>query len=559
MKTINHLPHHIVSKIAAGEVVDRPASAIKELVENSLDAGATYIQIILEQGGLKKIVVKDDGKGMSKEDLEICFLPHTTSKITTEKDLDTIQSFGFRGEALSSIAAVSHMTIKSRKTDAEHGYMVELIPFQEPTLSSAGIPVGTEIEIKDLFSTIPARKKFVKDSRTELRHIVDAITTIALSFPRVGFILEHDGNVIVNVPKEQNLQERIHALLGDDIGMQMMPITHESQYGRLNGFIGKPQLAGSSRAHQYLFVNNRSITHLPISRTVTESFGSLIEPRTHAVFVVSLELPYESVDVNVHPRKEEVAFAYPKNILELCEEAVVTTLKNNNITYKKISSDFMKERGMDGSTADMLKDMVTPWNLKPENMQEISQLHNLYLVAPTADGILLVDQHAAHERILFEQFKEAFRNSHATGAVFELPESLLINLPASDSIILDEHAETLQKLGFDISLFGVNTFKLCAVPDVFKDRNYKELISEFINDMREGRNSGSKLDRTTERTLAFMACRTAVKAGDPLAPDERKRLLEKLLACPAGYTCPHGRPTHIEVSMNELDKMFKRK
>ncbi len=554
MKTINTLSQDLISKIAAGEVVERPASVVKELVENTLDAGATHVTIKLEDAGLKSIKITDDGKGMSAEDILVCFLPHTTSKISGHEDLLKISSFGFRGEALWSIAAVSNMIIKSRERTSESGTVVELVEGSVIETKSIGMPIGTEITVESLFNSTPARRKFLKNQNAELRYITDLVTQFTLAFPAIRFTLVNNNNILLDAHAESDLKNRVSNILGKNISEQVIPVEHDTRYGKISGFIGKPQLASSSKNHQYIFVNNRNVNHFPLSKAVAETYGSLIEPRTYPVFVLYFTLPYENVDVNVHPRKEEVAFAYPKELLNLTKEAVQASLTKHNLTYSENAAN----QDMDQNIASMLRDIVNPWNVKDLQEQEILQIHNLYLLAPTKNGMLLVDQHAAHERILFEQYKEALENVRSTEEKVLLPEAELFELSVSDALLLEENLETLQTLGFDIEAFGNRTFRLTAVPESFKARDYGDLIRALLEDLKSG-DRVKIIDRTAERTLSYLACRNAIKAGDALTQDERKRLLEKLLQLTTSYTCPHGRPTHIEVSLSYLDKMFKRR
>lgn len=564
MQTIKKLSPELITKIAAGEVVERPASVVKELIENSIDAGATSISVYLEEGGAKKISIKDDGKGMHEDDVKVSFLPHTTSKLTSEDQLFSIKSFGFRGEALSTIAAVSNLTIRSREANKEYGFEVEVEQGELVRGAPVGMPVGTEICVENLFNSTPARRKFLKDEKTELAYISNLVSTIALSCPHIAFRLMHEDNVLLDVPHSQTLDDRFQALCGTHIAEHSFPIHHEALYGKVSGFVGKPQIAGRTKNHQYIFINNRAVSDELVTKTVLNCFGSLIEPRSFPIFTLFLSLPYENVDVNVHPRKEEVAFAHPQEVQKLLEEALSTTFAENDLTYKDPEGNYvikdqyftLRDKGhMDMHMATILRNEITPWHVKPQN-EEIIQLHNVYLIAETPKGILMIDQHAAHERILFEQFKEAFFAVQNKLELYTLPEPIVFDLAVADRVSLVSQLEVFQKLGFDIEPFGNNSFKLSALPLVFKNREYQKLITEVLGDIK---NNNKKLDRETERTLAFLACRTAIKAGDPLSPDERKELVTKLLNTDGIYTCPHGRPTHIEISLYELDKMFKRK
>jgi DNA mismatch repair protein MutL len=554
MPTIHKLKPEIVAKIAAGEVAERPASIIKELIENSLDAKAEHIDIFLSQGGINTIVIRDDGVGMSKEDLLLSYLPHTTSKIKDADDLHNIASFGFRGEALASISAVSNISIKSRHIGSEVGYEIEVDNGQLIHEGSVGLAIGTEIRVESLFAKTPARKKFLGDAKTELRAVNDVITRFALAFPTVGFTLTNDSTEFLNIPSQQTVPERMNELIGREMRDHSIPITHETQYGKISGFIGKPQTATKASTHRYLFINQRPVVSYDLAKHIVEAYGSLIEPRTSAPHVLYLELPYDCVDVNIHPRKEEVAFEYPQQIKKLISESILLAFEEHDLTYRDTATEISKP-GMDNTTASMLKSIVTPWfpnELKPD---EILQVHNVYLIAQTSNGIIIADQHAVHERILFEQFKDALETLPLT--IYNLPEPIIFELSLDETLLLEANLDTLDKLGFVIELFGARTFKLSSVPEMLRYRDHKKHILEVLHDL-EANLLKPNVDRESERTLAYLACRSAIKAGDPLSPDERKRLIEKILEAKTPYTCPHGRPTHIELSQNELDRLFKR-
>jgi DNA mismatch repair protein MutL len=555
MPTIQKLKPEIVAKIAAGEVAERPATILKELIENSLDAKAEHIDIFLSQGGLKTIVIRDDGHGMIEDDLLLSYLPHTTSKIFEEQDLYRIGSFGFRGEALASIATVSEMSLKSRALHESRGYYIEIDNGKRTHQEPVGMPIGTEIRIENLFAKTPARKKFLGDAKTELRAITEIITRFALVFPGVGFTLSNDSYEFINLPSGETYADRIHELLGVEMRDHSISLEYETDFGKISGFIGKPQIATKATTNRYIFVNKRPVASTELGKLVTENYGSLIEPRTFAPHVIFLELPFESVDVNIHPRKEEVAFANAGEVKKLISQSIQIAFEENDLTYHDPTARESLKPGMDGNTADILKEIVTPWFPNELPADEIAQIHNTYLIAQTSKGLIIADQHAAHERILFEQFKEALMNRNA--AQYILPEPLIFELSFHETLALEQQIDILNRLGFSLELFGARTFKLSSVPDFLKERDYKKHILEVLHDIEHG--TAKTLDRETERTLAYLACRSAIKACDPLAHAERKRLIEKLLESNVPYTCPHGRPTHIELSSSELDRMFKRK
>lgn len=564
MSRIHILPKKLVAKIAAGEVVERPASALKELVENSLDAGATNITITIEQAGSKKIVVTDNGHGMERSDIPLAARAHTTSKISTEKDLESIETLGFRGEALASIAAVSRLTILSKTVNEKLGTKVTATNGTIGKPLQAGTPAGTTVIVETLFSETPARKKFLKTPATEFKHIMRVVTHAALASPSVSFTLTHNGKTVLELPKNQSLDERIRAVLGERMFSHVIPLSRTSPHLGIEGFIGKPQIAGREKDKQYLFINGRSVTSPLIANTIKDAYGGLLEPRMQPAFVLYLTLPAHSIDVNIHPRKETVHFVNERTTLEVITRTVENALGKHDLTYSinNMSSSFMlNDKGMDGYTAGILKDMVSPWQVSHKDdvkEPDILQIHNCFLLIETKKGLLLVDQHAAHERILYEQFKEAFKKAQIKQETYTLPEALVLDLGTVESSVLKTYVSTFRQLGFEIEPFGGTTFKVRRVPLLFKDRDSAALISEVLEEFMHER-TPTKLDSETERTISYLACRSAIKAGDYLTHEERKNLLEKLAETTTQYTCPHGRPTHIEITRSELDRMFKRK
>ena len=570
MGKIQILPKQLVSRIAAGEVVERPASVLKELIENALDAEASQIDIAIEQAGRKKIVVRDNGIGMDKDDVVLAAHVHATSKIQHEKDLESIGTLGFRGEALASIAAVSRLTILSKPEDQTLGTKVVVEEGLVGEPENAGAPTGTTVMVETLFAKTPARQKFLKTPGTEFRHIMKVVTNAALARPDVGFTLTHNDKTILELPKGSSMQERVQELLGERLLAHFIPLSRSSPHIAIDGFIGTPQIAGHEKDKQYLFINGRPVASQLVSRVVKDAFGGLLEPRVQPVFIFFLTLPTHSVDVNIHPRKETVRFVNDRTVAVVIERSVARSLEKHDLKYvikseeeqSLVLNDSTVDRGMDTYTAHMLKDMMPAWHASlgaQKSDGDILQIHNLYLLTQTPNGLLLIDQHAAHERILYEEFKEAFKLTRDKQETIELDEPIVFDLPQPEAIALDEHNETFAKLGFDIDHFGDTTFKVRQVPLIFKDRNIPALLSEILDGLIN-ENGSTKIDSATERTLSFLACRSAIKAGDYLTPLERSTLLEKLSQCPTtGYTCPHGRPTQIEITLKELERMFKRR
>lgn len=563
MSKIKQLSEHIISKIAAGEVIERPAYAVKELIDNAVDAKADSIAIQIEDAGLEKIVVIDNGEGMSREDIKECFKRHTTSKLSEEDTLIGIKTLGFRGEALASIASVSNMTIKSKTNQETGGTLVELRSGTLKNITPIGMPVGTTITIDNLFHSIPARKKFLKSKRTEFRQIADIVTSFALAFPSIRFSLTHNKRLLFDLPKKQEFSERLKVILGSNIVNNLISIKDEDSYIKLSGFISKPQLITQNLNKHFIFVNNRRVSDRLITLAVKEAYGNLLEQASYPVFLLFLEVPYEIVDVNIHPRKEQVAFVDNKLVFDAVSKAIKQTLSENNITFYNLS--FKEEKLRGGGTTSyagkLLKEIVIPWNVKDiakiTKYEDLIPTHNLYILVPTKQGILIVDQHAAHERILYEQFLEEFNKQKKKRKVYELPKAVNFELSVSDKEVIEENKDLLKDLGFEIKSSIDKTFKITVIPILLKDLDMISFIHEFIDSMTE-ENGAKSLDFQTQRMIAYLACRSAIKAGDALTKEEAARLLKKLARAKNNATCPHGRPTQIEITLSEFHRLFKR-
>lgn len=570
MSKIKPLPPELISKIAAGEVVERPASVVKELVENSLDARASNIKIEIFQAGTKKIAVMDDGLGMDKDDLLECFKPHTTSKLFALEDLDNIKSLGFRGEALSSISAVSTLTIKSKTATDSLGALVKIQERKILENHSVGMPQGTQVIVENLFEPTPARKKFLKPASYEIAQIISLCTRLAIASPKVGFTLTHNNRIIFILPAEQTLGERTKILLGNKIFSRLLPIKFQNEYLALEGFIGTPQIANRLRNRQFFFVNSRSIKSAPIVPAVKAAYKNLLMRKMHPVFLLSLKIPPECMDVNIHPRKEEVKFSDPRLITNFIEKNIKKTLEKNNLVYRPLDYYPMENYGEEliirdknptdkNYTAKILKETVKLWQPNiSEKEESIIQINNLYLVAKTAQGIIIIDQHAAHERILYEELFHAFENIKKERGIYPLEQAVVFDLPLAEVPYMLEKIETFKSVGFDIEPFGSNSFKIGAIPGIFRGRNISDLIAEVLDDLIRDE-SPSPIDVQSEKIISYLACRSAIKSGDYLKPLERQNLINKLKKTKSKYTCPHGRPVQIEIPLEQLDMMFRRK
>lgn len=564
MQTIFALPHNIIAKIAAGEVIERPSFAVKELIENAIDAKADLIQIHVEEAGLKRITIIDNGVGMTEEDLELCFLPHTTSKLREEHQLTNIQTLGFRGEALSSIAAISDMIIQSRTADAAGGTVVRLKGQHVDEIAPIGTPVGTIVTVDNLFQSVPARKKFLKSPQTEFRHITEVVMQFALAYPNIHFILTHNKKTVFDLPPKQDALKRIKVLLGTSLFEQLIPVDYEENFLTITGLIGKPQAAGKANQKQFVSVNNRLVTDRVVALAVKEAFGSLLPAASTPVFLLQITLPAETVDVNIHPRKEHIAFLNSTQIFTAIKQAVSQTLEEHNLTFHlaKFKHDTSARLGETTSFAgQLLKETVLPWNRTPTGVLPkdllVTQLHQTYLLVPTEEGLQMFDQHAAHERILYEQFAKAFTTEKKKKQLYELSQPLTLHVSIAEAQLLEEYASLFADLGFVLEPFQGTSYILRAVPGVFRGRKSEKIVRDMIADLAD--ESGLRtIDLSSQRMLKFLACRAAVKAGDVITPTQAKNIVKQLAATPNNATCPHGRPTKIAVTLEDLQKLFRR-
>lgn len=565
MKKIQILPAEVISAIAAGEVVERPAVVIKELIENAIDAGATKIEIDVDDRQIWRWRVTDNGHGILADELELAVQRHTTSKIATIADLAEISSLGFRGEALASIANVSRLTIASRPHQSDAGQQLQINHGQIESNQPLGLPIGTTVIVTDLFGQLPARRKFLKSAAAELKIIQEYVINQALAQPQITFRLIHNQQSLFHLPAS-DLKTRIQTLFGQTEFPSLVPVNQP----QITGYVGTPQLARRTAPKQYLFINQRPVSPTLIHHWVKESYGALIEPRSEPPFVLFLELPPEKIDVNVHPRKEVIQFLAPTEIKEIVISAIKKSLQQTDLTYQYQPLNSAKtawevhdvvdalDRTASSATQSVLKQLVEPWKVTTEK-PVILQLDFTYLITLTKAGLLIIDQHAAHERILYNQFLAALESdeNRAKSAV-NLPAPVTITLSQSDSQTLTENLVTLQNLGLEIDEFGQQTFRVTKVPAIMADRSIPQLLNEIIGDLTAEK-MVKEVDTVAQRTVAYLACRTAVQAGDVLTESQRQLLFEKLAVTEHSFTCPHGRPTTITFSIRDLEKLFKRR
>lgn len=568
-KSIHALPPSVVALIAAGEVIERPATVVKELLENALDAGATSLVISLKDGGREEIFIQDNGQGIPADELSLAVERHTTSKIETSEDLQQLYSYGFRGEALSSIATVSRLTLRSRPFDQEAGAEIIVDHGKFQPLTAVGMAPGTQVTVENLFGKVPARRKFLQSAAVERRAILELITHLAIAVPEVEFTVTENNKVLLSAPGKQTLIERVSHLFGEDFATELWPVEHAGDTLALTGVLGSPRIARRSKAAQFVVVNRRPVTIPAVAAAVREAYGSSIEPKASPVFVLFLQLDPSTLDVNIHPRKETVQWQNERQVLE----QIRTALKNSiTVQYHPETPEQLTvhDSGL-GQTLSPLFAKTLPQlhhNLKSAAPQwyhalatrerTILQVHNTYLVSETEDGLMIVDQHAAHERILYNQFVELFHQQLEEKVVVELSPPVTLTFRPATASLLENYLEIFAGIGIQIEPFGQQTFIVRTLPELLKEHNPQRVIEHVLDDIANDVPLQG-IDQLSHRTLAYLACRSAVKAGDPLTEDQAKVLLEKLQSAEYAFSCPHGRPTIQVFSWNDVEKWFKRR
>jgi len=575
MGVVRILPKSLVSKIAAGEVVERPASIVKELVENSIDAQARRIEVEVERGGRKCIRVRDDGMGMAKEDLELAFQGHATSKISSLEDLFSVETMGFRGEALSSIAAVSQIRAISCPRGSKEGHFVEVIEGKLKESHSCGAPPGTTIEVRNLFFNTPVRAKFLRADSTEMGHITEVMTRMALAFPEIHFSLFHNKQQVFILPPCEDFLLRIRTFFGKELTQGIIPVSEDDGYLGITAFLGPPSLTRANPRGQYVFVNRRFIRDRLILHSIAEGYRDFVEARRYPLVFLFLSLDAREVDVNVHPTKIEVRFrnsAQVHNRLVACirqalkEKAMPPALaesppepgrleETKKASVRQAIVEFFRGHRPPRGTA------IEARSVKPEGEKDqykesnLIQIHGNYIVEETPSGFNVIDQHALHERILYEEIIENLRKGPLAAQRLLTPET--VHLSAKDSALLERMKEALSRLGVEIEGFGGNTILVRSVPQMLAKLQAKEIIEALIDEVSE-EELGLEPVVVVEKIAAVLACKGAVKSGQKLSLVEMKSLLSKrnLLR---GTVCPHGRPTVLFFSLSDLARQFRRK
>ena len=561
MGKIHRLPDDLANQIAAGEVVERPASVIKELVENSLDAGAHRIAITVEYGGKKLIRVEDDGEGMEPEDARLAIERHATSKIRRSDDLARIATLGFRGEALPSIASVSHFVLRSRARGAQSGTDVRVNGGTIASVMETGMPEGTSIEVADVFYNLPARRKFLKSDGAESAQVSRIVTQLALCYPEVGFTLTSAGRKVLQVPPVATLRDRLYQLYGDR--SDLVDVRRDGGGVTLVGYIAALAEQGPTRGPQNVFINRRIVRDRTIAHAIIDAYSvASIKERSPEVHLF-IEMPPDTVDVNVHPTKAEVRFRDQSFIHELVRRALGDALGRGPAPELQLISPSINEpqpstlplphaypvvfpsRWTVGATA--------PTSIKP--LMPLGQFRDTFIIAVDEDGIAIIDQHVAHERVLFERITERLTSGRLESQ--RLLEPMLVEMSVAARQALAAHTSELERLGFELEEFGGDSLRVSAFPALLT-REHCEIALRALAEDLEGFDRGSKVEDALKRVAATMACHAAVKANYPLTMEKMAHILEELRRTAYSTICPHGRPVMLRLTRREVEKNFQR-
>ncbi|HRX86006.1 MAG TPA: DNA mismatch repair endonuclease MutL [Phycisphaerae bacterium] len=632
MSRIKILPDLLVNKIAAGEVIERPASVVKELVENAIDAGATHVTLHIEDGGRQLIRVSDDGLGMTAEELRLAVTPHATSKITTEDDLFHIATLGFRGEALASIGAVSHLRIVSRPRDAIEGAEIVVAAERVESASAAGCSTGTTVEVRDLFFNVPARRKFLKATATEVGHINEQMARIALAYRDVGFEVTNNQRTTLRLTGGTDIRERIAALFSGELGDDLIRIERHERGLHIEGYAAPPARSRATPAGQYILLNGRYIRDRFVQHAVREAYRGLMDSSRHPIVFLFLTIDPAQVDVNVHPTKIEVRWQDSNLVHSQVLSALRDVFLRTDLTpalraesdvlaggrarsespdaesIRRDAAEFFKTMtpvvpGSDGRVTDpVIPPTRRPADVGPEVWDALYrqheaqspgdaagstrggldaprwqpdgatapppgggglearrralQVHNTYLVVETDEGMVIIDQHALHERIMYDALRRQFTDGPLESQRLLLPETLTAT--QRELALLCDHADLLHRLGIEAEPFGRDTIAIQAFPSILKDTDAAAFLRDLLDRLAE-KGEQTHTEEVIHDVLDMMSCKAAVKAGDPLTPEEIDALVAQKDLVEKSSNCPHGRPTTLRLTIRDLEKQFKRR
>lgn len=631
MGIIKELDQGTINQIAAGEVVERPSSIVKELLENSIDAGATRISVEIEEGGTKSIRITDNGKGINKEDIRIAFLRHTTSKIKTAMDLLTVSSLGFRGEALSSIAAVCQVELLTRTADAMEGIRYRIEGGKEVGFEEIGIPVGTTFIVNNIFFNTPARRKFLRTAQTEAGYVSDIIEKIALSHPEIAISFKSNGKIKIHTSGNGNLKDVIYSIYGREITENILEINEENDFMKISGYIGKAIISKGNRTFENYFINGRYIKSNIISKAIEDGYKFILMQHKYPFTVIDFTIKPEYLDVNVHPSKMELRFRKSESIYPMISECIndaliekpniidVTFEKNvekaeqikyvpepfenkrqdivNSINNKlsndnssNVKYDFYnfgegpKELNMTPSefgnntlqedvnynaTANNINNITNNKMVQRELTEEydnflsevakpkhkiIGQVFDTYWIVEYNDKMYIIDQHAAHEKVMFESLMKKLENKEISSQMINPP--IILSLSMSESQLLEKYLENFKNIGFQIESFGGQDYAVRAVPSDLYTLDSEDVLMGIVDNLSN--ETGKMVPDIINEKIASMSCKAAVKGNSKLSYEEADKLIEQLLQLDNPYNCPHGRPTIISMSKYELEKKFKR-
>jgi DNA mismatch repair protein MutL len=587
MRKIHLLPDEVAQKIAAGEVIERPVSVVKELVENALDAGATEVRIELVDGGKALIKVQDDGAGMDREDAALCFRRHSTSKIAREEDLERIVTLGFRGEALASIAAVSRLVLRTFDGAADRGTMIEREGERLVAVTDIAFPRGTGVEVRDLFFNLPARRKFLRSASSELGPVVKYVTQAALGAHGVRFTLAHGGRETIACPPVATLRERVFQLFGKKMVDRLMDIEAEEGEGRIEGLASLPLGGRPDRTVQHFFVNGRPVKDRILMAALSQAYTGILERGRSPEAFLFLRLPPGDIDVNVHPAKAEVRFRDTQLVFRLVLKAIGAGVARGHVIKEVVPAGTgeaptarVAERetgyGVPGlafvsaaAEGDMSRRYVPPFLTPSAGGQEapapgpagqaapsgpvvLGQFANMYIVVAGEEGLLVIDQHNAHERVLYDKFREIDREKAWPRKMLLIPP--VLELSPSAAAAFEENAPLFEELGFRAEPMGGRSYALKEYPELFKPEEAGDIFLSMLEEAGE-----KPAEERREHMLATMACKAAVKAGEPLNRDKMGYLVEELFKTSQPALCPHGRPIVVRVEKSTIDKGLGRR
>ncbi|MCL4360883.1 DNA mismatch repair endonuclease MutL [Candidatus Dependentiae bacterium] len=605
MNIIKQLPPHEAQKIAAGEVVERPANIVKELLENSIDAGAKNISIYIKEGGKKLIKIVDDGCGMSEQDAKMSILHHTTSKISSVDDLETLNTHGFRGEALSSICSVSSVTLKTRHANFKEGTALHIANSNILKEEKIALNIGTEIEIQNIFDNVPARKKFLKTKETEQRAILQIFYAMSLNYFDVAFKFYSDDKILYNCPAVDSFKKRIAQIFDNNLSNNILDCSIKDEFAQAEiiGGISQPQFSRYDRNLIYFFVNSRWVKNYKLSQALIKGYLNILPAGKFPSAFIFIKINPKNIDVNIHPRKDEILFLHPRTIDMLIEKMTKIRLEQYlqslllpasktdslSITIEKPSQpspeatagrppiNFMDLQNRQPSeNKDFSETINKSFNSAAvsqyqtivqetqntiinttQNFKILGQLHKTYIILQNQEGTVFVDQHAAHERILYEKFEQKFNLANTNNLI----SPKIIKISKDDLNILNESISIFKDNGIEIEQFGTEEIVVKSIPQFLQKQSVEEIVKSLISILDEQNNFNHEDAKKIliEKMRAQMACKAAVKAGDLLTEIEMEQLVSDLYKCANRFTCPHGRPTFWSIELMELEKKFKRR